>query len=207
MFTPRRDGAPAPARHARYSTNGWWMTQEETTMTQITRLRRGPALLASGVMLAAAMVAGCGSGGSAGGTATARAESTSTPDDVTMAIVTCYRTHGDPSFPDPVYDPGDGRWHFAVSPGSAPASTQQACQHLFPSVNVSPPVPQAQFQRLVQVAQCLRTHGVPNWPDPDPDGSFPLPPSLMTKTPAYVRAARACARLMPSGGLDVHAAA
>ena len=64
---------------------------------------------------------------------TPRPHAGSTPDDETMAIVTCYRTHGDPSFPDPVYDPSDGRWHFAVSPGSAPASTQQACQHLFPS--------------------------------------------------------------------------
>jgi hypothetical protein len=184
------------------------MTQKGTTMTQIARLRRGPALLASGVMLAAAMVlAGCGSSpGHAGGAATAQRGS-ATPDDQTMAIVTCYRAHGDPSFPDPVYDPNDGRWHLAVSPGSAPASTQHACQHLFPSGNASPPVPQARFQQLVRLAQCLRQHGVPNWPDPDPDGSFPLPPSLLTKSPSWVQATQACSRLMPSGGLDVHAAA
>ena len=95
-----------------------------------------------------------------------------------MAIVTCYRAHGDPSFPDPVYDPNDGRWHFAVSPGSAPGGTQRACQHLFPTANASPPVPQAQFQALVRLAECIRQHGVPTWPDPDPDGSYPLPPSL-----------------------------
>jgi hypothetical protein len=177
-------------------------------MTQLTRRRRGPARLAFGVILAAALAAGCGSGGGAGGAATARAGSTSTPDDVTMAIVTCYRTHGDPSFPNPVYDPSDGRWHFAVSPGSAPAGTQQACQHLFPSSNASPPVPQAQFQRLVRLAECLRQHGVPNWPDPDPDGSFGLPPSLLTKSPNWAQATRACARFMPtSGRLDVHAVA
>jgi len=178
-------------------------------MTQISRPRRWPALLASGVMLVAAiMLVGCGSGGSAGGTAAARAGSTSTPDDETMAIVTCYRTHGDPSFPDPVYDPSDGRWHFAVSPGSAPASTQRACQHRFPSNNASPPVPQARFQQLVRLAECLRQHGVPNWPDPDPDGSFGLPPSLQHKSLNWVQATRACARLMPSNGkLDVHAAA
>ena len=175
-------------------------------MRKITCPGRGVALLASGVVLAAAMLlAGCGGG--AGGSATAQAAS-GTPDDETMAIVTCYRAHGDPSFPDPVYDPSDGRWHFAVSPGSAPASTQQACQHLFPTNNASPPVPQARFQQLVRLAECLRQHGVPNWPDPDPDGSFPLPPSLLTKTPGYLQATRACARLMPSGGrLDVHAVA
>lgn len=177
-------------------------------MTQIKRTGQGAALLASGLLATAMLVAGC-SGGSPGGTAGAAAHAgTATPDNETMAIVTCYRTHGDPSFPDPVYDPNDGRWHFAVSPGSAPASTQRTCQHLFPSVAVSPPVPQAQFQQLVRLAQCLRQHGVPNWPDPDPDGSFPLPPSLQTKkAPGWVQATTACARLMPAGGLDVHAVA
>ena len=175
-------------------------------MTQLTRRWHGPALLVPGLMLATSMVlAACGSGG---GTATAQAGSSGTPDDVTMAIVTCYRAHGDPSFPDPVYDPSDGRWHFAVSPGSAPASSQRACQHLFPSGNASPPVPQARFQQLVRLAECLRQHGVPNWPDPDPDGSFALPPSLLTKSPSWARATRACARFMPtSGRLDVHAVA
>jgi hypothetical protein len=173
-------------------------------MTQISRPRRWRALLATGVTLAAttAALAGCGSGGAGTGPAAA-----GTPDVETMAIVTCYRAHGDPSFPDPVYDPGDGRWHFAVSPGSAPAGTRRACQHLFPSNNASPPVPQAQFQRLVQLAECLRQHGVPNWPDPDPDGSFALPPSLLTKSPNWAQATSACARFMPTNGkLDVHAA-
>ena len=166
---------------------------------------RRAALLASSVGLAAAMLlVGCGGGGAAGGSATAQAAS-GTPDDETMAIVTCYRTHGDPSFPDPVYDPNDGRWHFAVSPGSAPASTQQACQHLFPSNNASPPVPQAQFQQLVRWAECIRQHGVPNWPDPDPDGSFPLPSSINPKDTANRAAGTACQRYLPSSGhIDVH---
>lgn len=167
-------------------------------MTKLTH--RGRAMLACGAILTT--LAGC----SAAGGATSSATSSRTPDDATMAIVTCYRTHGDPSFPDPVYDPGDGRWHFAVSPGSAPAGTQQACQHLFPTTNVSPPVPQAQFQQLVRLAACIRQHGVPAWPDPDPNGSYPLPPSLQTKTPAYARAIQACQRYVPSGGIDVHAA-
>lgn len=169
-------------------------------MTKITHAGRGPALLASAVMLAAGtLLAGCG-GGSPGSPA-----SSSTPDDVTAAIVACYRAHGDPGFPDPVYDPSDGRWHFAVSPGTAPEGTQQACQHLFPTDNASPPVSQSRFQALVRLAECLRKNGVPNWPDPDPDGSYPLPPSLQTKTPAFARAGQACKSLWPSGGIDAHA--
>jgi hypothetical protein len=172
-------------------------------MTRITRLREAGCLMASAVALATMSLAGCGSGTTTSGNTAAQAGST--PDDSTMAIVTCYRTHGDASFPDPVYDPADGRWHFAVSPGSAPVSTQRACQHLFPTANASPPVPQAQFQQLVRLAQCMREHGVPAWPDPDPDGSYPLPPSLQQKTPAYGAALTACKQYVPSGGIDVHA--
>ncbi len=171
-------------------------------MTKHTRRTRSQALLAAAAILAGAL-AGCSA--AAGGSTSASVTSSSTPDDETMAIVNCYRAHGDPSFPDPVYDPSDGRWHFAISPGSAPAGTQQACQHLFPSSNASPPVPQAQFQQLVRWAECIRQHGVPNWPDPDPDGSFPLPPSINPKDAAGQAAGIACKRYLPSSGhVDVH---
>jgi hypothetical protein len=164
---------------------------------------RGAVLAACGAALAGSVVlTACGSGGSHGSGAATAGQS----GDNTVALARCYRTHGDPSFPDPTYDPSDGKWHFAVSPGTVPAATRQACQHLFPSVNPSPPVPQAQFQQLLRLAECLRQHGVPNWPDPDPDGGFGLPPALQTKTPAYARAAQACQRLMPSGGPDEYAA-
>ena len=181
---------------------------------RFTRTRRRPACLAA-VMATAAVLAGitlpgcsAGSGPAGSGPGTrATAQSSSSPDAEIAGIVACYRAHGDRSFPDPVYDPRDGRWHFAASPGSAPLSTQQACQRLFPQASASPPIPQAKFQQLVKFAECMRQHGVPNWPDPDPDGSFGLPPSLQTKTPDDGRASAACQRYLPSGGLNVHAVA
>ena len=46
----------------------------------------------------------------------------------------------------------------------------------------------------------------PNWPDPDPDGSFPLPPSINPKDAANLAAGRACQQYLPSSGhIDVHA--
>lgn len=174
---------------------------------RIKRVLTAPTLLACGAMLAAsAVLAACSSGGSQPAAGSPGAGQGRSPDAQTAAIVQCYRAHGDPTFPDPVYDPSDGRWHFADSPGNAPLSTRQACQHLFPAANASPPVPQAQFQQLVRLAQCIRQHGVPTWPDPDPDGGFGLPPSLQQKTPAYARAAQACQRYMPSGGINAYAA-
>ena len=171
---------------------------------RITRARTVPALLACAVMLAAsAALAGCGAASRppAGGT-----QAAGTADSSITTLIQCYRQHGDPAFPDPTYDPSDGRWHFAVSPNSAPASTRAACQRLMPNMTASPPVPQAQFQQLVRLAECIRQHGVPAWPDPDPDGAYGLPRSLQQKTPAFARAATACQRLMPSGGLNVYAA-
>jgi hypothetical protein len=120
------------------------------------------------------------------------------------AVVQCLRAHGVPDFPDPVYDPSDGRWHYADYRPDIPQSAQQACQHLDPSaVRASPPVPQAQFQALVRLAQCIRQHGVPTWPDPNPQGQFRLPSSLLTKSdPAENNAVEACQRYIPIGGID-----
>jgi hypothetical protein len=168
---------------------------------RITRLIAVAAWLAAGALLAA-----CSAGGGHPHPASARTGGSTSPDAQTAAIVACYRAHGDPGFPDPVYDPSDGRWHFAISPGTAPLSTQRACRHLFPSGNATPPVPQAQFQQLVRLARCLRQHGLPSWPDPNPEGQFPLPPPLLNKTPAGERARTDCQRLVPSRGLDVIAA-
>jgi len=125
-------------------------------------------LIALAVPLAfGAVLTACSAGAGTHSAATAPGrESGASPDANIAAIVQCYRAHGDPSFPDPVYDPGDGRWHFGTSPASAPVSTQQACQHLFPASTPSPPVPQAQFQKLVRLAQCIRQHGIPSFADP-----------------------------------------
>ncbi len=168
---------------------------------RIIRLIAVGAWLATGGLLAA-----CSAGGGHPHASSARTGPGASPDGQTAAIVACYRAHGDPGFPDPVYDPSDGRWHFAISPGTAPVSTQRACRHLFPSGNASPPVPQAQFRQLVRLAQCIRQHGVPTWPDPNPQGQFPLPPPLLQKTPAGERAQSDCQRYVPSWGIDVAAA-
>jgi hypothetical protein len=123
------------------------------------------------------------------------------------AVVQCLRAHGVPDFPDPVYDPSDGRWHYADYRPAIPQSAQQACQRLDPSavnVSASPPVPQAQFAQLVRFADCMRQHGEPTWPDPLPDGVFALPPSLMQKgNPVGVHADSACQKYLPSGHYDV----
>ena len=169
-----------------------------------TRAMTAPALLACGALLAAsAALTACSSGPPPGPPAAATA---GTPDASTEAIVQCYRAHGDPDLPRPGLRPERrpvALRHLArLRPGEHPA-------------RVPAPVPvrqrrrrrfrQAQFQQLVRLAECMRQHGVPNWPDPDPDGSFPLPPPLQNEDPCRRGGPAGCQRYVPSGGIDAHA--
>jgi hypothetical protein len=93
------------------------------------------------------------------------------------------RSHGVPAFPDPDSNgqlSKGGAQQFGVSSSQFQAA-QQACQDLLPGTGGSF---MQQFQQCVQggvcpqalvqqaltlqrsFAQCMRTHGVPNWPDP-----------------------------------------
>jgi hypothetical protein len=53
-------------------------------------------------------------------------------------------------------------------------------------------------------AQCMRWNGIPDWPDPNPDGTFSLPPSLSltgAKTGAYRQQENACKKYVSASGI------
>lgn len=177
------------------------------------RTRIAAAIAGLPALIVLAVLAACSS---AGGTTTSNAPAGSTaagstaagqgPRDAdyenVQAITTCYRQHGDPGARDPIYDPSGGNWH--LDAGYVPDSTQRACQYLFPATAPSPPVPQAEFQELLHYAQCMRQHGLPNWPDPNADGQFKVPQDVSNTSNAIVAHANsACSSFVPSGGLNV----
>jgi hypothetical protein len=89
------------------------------------------------------------------------------------------REHGFPTFGDPELK--DDGLAFPVPDGVSDdqlAPADQACQHFLDPVprNLLDPQPvsDADLARLVRFAQCMRDNGIPEWPDPKPDGSFPL---------------------------------
>jgi hypothetical protein len=49
----------------------------------------------------------------------------------------------------------------------------------------------------VNYAGCMRSHGVPNFPDANPAGGLHMPASIDTQSPAYLSARSACAKLIP----------
>jgi hypothetical protein len=63
------------------------------------------------------------------------------------------------------------------------------------------------YDKAVAYAQCMRAHGVPNFPDPLPDGGFGLSPAVTGGTngqvsPQYQAAELACASLSPVGTMS-----
>jgi hypothetical protein len=57
-------------------------------------------------------------------------------------------------------------------------------------------------KNIAQFASCMRTHGVPNFPDPDSHGDLSITPSsgIDPSSPQFQSAQRACSKFMPNGG-------
>lgn len=158
-------------------------------------------------MASALLIAGCGGGS----TPTQSANSGSPPAVTTdgagavVAFAACMRSHGLSSYPDPQVSQSGNQVQIKISPGkldpNAPAfkSASGACHHLLPNGG-SPPsaISAAQQAQDLQFAACMRSHGVPSFPDPDHDGAFTLPAGIDQQAPQFQRAIQACKAVEPS---------
>jgi hypothetical protein len=155
-------------------------------------------------MLGIVVLAACSSTNT---TAGGDSSSTSSAYAKALAYAQCIRAHGIPDYPDPnskgqfVAQNGSNLPH--VSSGVADA-VARACQKLQPP---SMPGPQGQqggnTSQGLRFTACMRSHGEPNFPDPNPNGSFTLPPGMNAESPQFQNAAEHCQSLRPmnpSGG-------
>jgi hypothetical protein len=85
------------------------------------------------------------------------------------------RSHGVPSFPDPAPGTTNAKFLSAQQLGVSSSqyqSAENACQPLLPA-GIDDRFPPAEVQLLLpgmrEFSQCMRSHGVPNWPDPTID--------------------------------------
>ena len=115
-----------------------------------------------------------------------------------LKFSTCMRSRGVTDFPDP--SPSGGL-RISSSSGINPQSpafqsAQSACRKLLPGGGPPSTVPEAKRKAMIANAQCVRTHGVPNYPDP----SFPagggirveIGPGVNPQSPAFQNAQKAC---------------
>jgi hypothetical protein len=93
-----------------------------------------------------------------------------------LAFARCMRSQGVPDFPDPSSaSKFPGAQQLGVSSSQYQAA-MNACQHLLPNGGSAPNQTELQQERtaLLPFAQCMRSHGASDWPDPsvytNPDG-------------------------------------
>jgi hypothetical protein len=186
------------------------------------------ACLATTLIAAGVLVAGCGGNSPSGGvaslssyasktstTSSAAAGSTSggesSPGSQAVAYSACMRAHGVPNFPDPQIS-NNGNEHkiaMRVTPGITGnphfKSAQQTCSKLLPGGGPGEGsnhqiTPQEQSQYL-KAAACVRSHGVPNFPDPTFSGGgvHIEHQGLNESSPAFKAAVHDCESLIPGG--------
>jgi hypothetical protein len=119
----------------------------------------------------------------------------------------CMRSHGVPGFPDP----SGGRLLLQVTKGSStslnPDSPQfkaaaQACKALAPAGARGGQTASSQLQaQALKYSSCMRSHGVPKFPDPTFSGGGVRMQlhGIDPNAPAFKQAQQACASLAPGG--------
>jgi len=167
------------------------------------------AVMAAAALLAAACAdspssAGSGGSPSAGGSAIAAQA---------VRYTSCMRAHGVPTYPGPngsgqlpKFTPGNEA-QLGVSDTRFTAA-QTACQQLWPYQGLTQAQTRQELTDAVKFARCMRSHGVPNWPDPtttaDPGRvEFVINPSQVgfnpqSPSPQILAKAHQCERGLPA---------
>jgi hypothetical protein len=183
--------------------------------------RRLPA--AATLIVALAAVPGCAAAGdSTSGEDPPPGQVRAQAEPVWREFAECVRARGYPDLPDPVVaDDGTAR-----IPGEAArvakerhADALSACQPILRRLpaganaaiagrhGLEPPTSE-QLTQLRRFAGCMRQHGVPEWPDPTGDGTFPLSDALSRegKSPRVIAARESCDELSPDAGRRIKVA-
>lgn len=155
-----------------------------------------PVIMAVSLML---LTAACGGSSSS--------SSQEPPADAQAAAAlkygNCMRAHGVTNFPQPGGGPQTGA---PVNLGSPTyLAAEKACAKYagggpVSSQGASPQV----MQELLKYVACLRTHGVPDMPDPNSNGTLSLPSGksggVSASSPQFKSAQQACQKYYPTQG-------
>jgi hypothetical protein len=143
----------------------------------MSRTLRPPAVLAM-VAIVAVISASCGGTGSSGGTSTAAPAGNTgtatassagnkkpTAREKAVKFAACMRENGYPDFPDPKASGEFPTFGISVT-GAVWLKALRACKELQPPGSFSAKRSPEQQTAARRFAQCVREHGVPDFPDP-----------------------------------------
>jgi hypothetical protein len=169
--------------------------------------------VAATVLMLALASAGCARNGTNdpqvasanSGAAKAGASPSATPSDDPDAPIKfsrCMREHGISWFPDPK----DGKMSVRLPQGQDKKkfdAAQEACKALMPGGGEAHKPSAEELEQARQMAKCMRENGIPNFPDPNPDGGISIDSSKVgigPDSPIWQKAEAACSQYMPKGG-------
>ena len=172
------------------------------------RRHRAAALIAVGMFAAACSKDNAASPGVArlsSSSASATSSASGSAHGSMLAYSRCMRSHGITDFPDPS---GKGEIAIEGHPGSDLdpknpqfAAADRACKPLLPNHGQPPP---GAKQAALKYARCMRSHGIPDFPDPQANGGLTIgarPGSdLDPNNPQFKRADKACRKYLPGRG-------
>jgi hypothetical protein len=164
--------------------------------TRRVRQAAGAAALA-GIAVAPAACGGSGGGPTAAAGLTAYQKA--------LNYAQCMRSHGVPTFPDP-----DSRGVILTTPKDHLAqgspvfvAANKACGHFDPSTPLSPAQQRQAAAQALKFTECMRTHGILDFPDPIVNSggvAFHPPAGFKPNSPQLQSAQQACRKLLPGGG-------
>jgi hypothetical protein len=168
---------------------------------------RAPVVAAA--MSAVLVLSSCGGGSgsnNAVGATTESPNSSSSP----VGMSRCMRAHGLANFPDPTATAGGEGFPGGVArsitgtlvvngitfSGPVAAAAEKACARFFTPSGPPPQPTSRERQAMLALARCMRTHGVPSFPDPTfsragPKATGP-PAAVDPNSPAFKHAVAAC---------------
>jgi hypothetical protein len=124
----------------------------------------------------------------------------------------CMRSHGIPDFPDPKQSGNGislslrGSKNGDLNPNSHQfQAAQQACRAYAPAPAANAPPNPRLAQQALAFARCMRSHGVPNFPDPKVSGNNlqlggPGRQGFDPNSPQFQAAQSACKSSLPGAG-------
>lgn len=155
-----------------------------------------------GALLGVVMLSACSSSGT---TTPTGDSSASAVYQKALTYAQCMRAHGIPNFPDPnskgqfIVQNGSNDPTSNVSTGVANAALK-ACEKVAPpSIAQGPSGSQgSSTSGQLKFAECMRSHGEPDFPDPAANGSITLPHGMNPESTQFQNAEKACQSLMPN---------
>jgi hypothetical protein len=156
--------------------------------------------LAVALAAAAVFTAACSSGPASPGVASAGKSPTPSSSSTAtgpLAYSECMRAHGIPNFPDPNSDGGIEFNGGGINQATYEAA-QRACAGLRGGGSGNATSPQ-NLAGALKFAQCMRAHGVPDFPDPNSSGGFSGSGGIDPASPMFQNAQSICSKQMGAG--------